>query len=288
MDRRELEVISAVCMTDSPYVVRVFNWWYEMDVKYDKYCILMELCEENLANFIKKRYVEDKSHFSEREAWEIICNIMEGIQKCHDLNFTHRDLKPHNSTFPSRMKLIIVLYSAKTKTWKISDFGIAAKLPASVAIIPLPSPPSTPTGMYTTAIPPPGSNISFTKRGSPGYVAPELLYSGICCRKGDIWSIGCILYELACGKMAFPPSDGFPAAGPDPLRKYWCGTAEPPEVARNDNPKIFQEVGKNYFVGPVSGRYRINQVISWCLEREPNERPKIGRLVNHVKSVVCC
>ena len=100
MDRRELEVISAVCMTDSPYVVRVYNWWYEMDVKYDKYCILMELCEENLANFIKKRYVEEKSHFTEREVWEIICNIMEGIQKCHDLNFTHRDLKPHNSNFP--------------------------------------------------------------------------------------------------------------------------------------------------------------------------------------------
>jgi serine/threonine protein kinase len=171
----------------------------------------------------------------------------------------------------------------------LTDFGIAAKLPASVAIVPLPSPPSTPTGIYTTAIPPPGSSISVTKRGSPGYVAPELLYSGICSRKGDIWSIGCILYELASGKMAFRPvATEIQRTELDPLRKYWCGTTEPPEVARSDNPKLMFEVGKNYFVGPVSGRYRINQVISWCLEREPNERPKIGRLVNHVKSVVCC
>jgi serine/threonine protein kinase len=184
---------------------------------------------------------------------------------------------------------ISVLYSARTKTWKLTDFGIALKLPASIPIIPatqLPSPPPTPPGLYT-AMPPPGSNISVTKRGSPGYVAPELHYQGICSRKGDIWSIGCILYELACGKMAFPPPESAFAGVPqDPLQKYFCGRMEPPEVARTDNPKIMEVAGKNYFCGPVSGRYRINQVISWCLERDANERPKIGRLVYHVKSIV--
>jgi hypothetical protein len=45
-------------------------------------------------------------------------------------------------------------------------------------------------------------------------------------------------------------------------------------------------VGKNFFGGPVSGRYRINQVIAWCLERDPSERPKVNRLVSHVKSIV--
>jgi serine/threonine protein kinase len=155
-----------------------------------------------------------------------------------------------------------------------------------MAVSQLPSPPVTPTGQYT-AMPPPGSNISLTKRGSPGYVAPELLYSGICSRKGDIWSIGCILYELACGKMAFPLSEAtFGVQPSDPLRNYYCGQGDPPEVAKTDNPKIMQAVGKNYFDGPVSGRYRINQVIAWCLERDSNERPKIARLVCHVKSIV--
>jgi serine/threonine protein kinase len=27
---------------------------------------------------------------------------MEGIQKCHELNFTHRDLKPQNGTISPR------------------------------------------------------------------------------------------------------------------------------------------------------------------------------------------
>lgn len=283
LDRRELDVISAVCMTDSQFVVRVYNWWYEVDAKYDKYCILMEMCDTNLAAFIQKRYVEEKDPLSEREIWEIICNIMEGIQRCHDLNFTHRDLKPQN-----------ILYSSRTKTWKLSDFGIAAKLPASVstmAVSGLPSPPMTPPGqILAVAMPPPGSNISLTKRGSPGYVAPELLFSGICSRKGDIWSIGCILYELSCGQMVFPQYVQSPIAfgipTPDPLRNYFCGQGDAPEVARTANPKLMEVVGKNYFQGPVSGRYRINQVIAWCLERDSNERPKIGRLISHVKSIV--
>lgn len=89
--------------------------------------------------------------------------------------------------------------------------------------------------------------------------------------------------------MAFPqpePQVFGAQAFQDPLRNYYCGTGEPPEVARSDNPKIMEIAGKNYFGGPVSGRYRINQVISWCLERDSNERPKIGRLVYHVKSIV--
>jgi len=192
--------------------------------------------------------------------------------------------------FNDKLLTLPVLYSSKTKTWKLSDFGIALKLPASVPVVPsgLPSPPLTPTGEYTT-LPPPGSNISLTKRGSPGYVAPELLYSGICSRKGDVWSIGCILYELACGKMAFPfTGSGFALSPEDPLRRYYCGEGDKdlPEVLRPDNPLIMRCVGNNYFGGPVSGRYRINQVISWCLERDANDRPKIGRLVNHVKSIV--
>ena len=59
----------------------------------------MELCDTNLSNYIRLRYYEEKSYFSETEVWKIICNIMEGIQRCHNFNFTHRDLKPQNSIY---------------------------------------------------------------------------------------------------------------------------------------------------------------------------------------------
>lgn len=87
--------------------------------------------------------------------------------------------------------------------------------------------------------------------------------------------------------MAFPlPEPGSGHQVTDPLRDYVCGQGEAPEVRREDNPKIMEIVGKNYFGAPVSGRYRINQVVAWCLEKDSNERPKIGRLVCHVKSIV--
>jgi len=90
-------------MTDCPYVVKAYNYWYEfeMDPKFDKYCILMEYCDTNLSNYIRKRYVQEKSHFTENEIWEIICHIMEGVRKCHESRYTHRDLKPQNSMPPA-------------------------------------------------------------------------------------------------------------------------------------------------------------------------------------------
>jgi serine/threonine protein kinase len=47
-------------------------------------------------------------------------------------------------------------------------------------------------------------------RGTPGYVAPELLATkAIYTNNVDIWSIGCILYELCEGRKAFS-YDGAP------------------------------------------------------------------------------
>lgn len=187
--------------------------------------------------------------------------------------------------------LNLVLWSAKTKTWKLSDFGIAAKLPASTPTMPaspVPTPFMPSPRAALVAIAPPQSNISHTRRGSPGYVAPELVYESIQSRKGDIWSLGCILYELGCGKMAFPPPPQQPQQqSQDPMWNYVKGNGRPPEVGPADNPKLYNPaVGMNCFGEPVSGRYRINQVVQWCLERDSSDRPKIWRLICHVKSIV--
>jgi serine/threonine protein kinase len=40
-------------------------------------------------------------------------------------------------------------------------------------------------------------------KGTAGYRAPELLGSHVYNNKADIWSLGCILYELTVGQKAF-------------------------------------------------------------------------------------
>lgn len=76
---------------------------------------------------------------------------------------------------------LLVLYSANSGWWKIADFGLTAS--------------GTSQHLRSTS----------NKRGRASYRAPEIIRdtgSGYN-KKVDIWSLGCILYELCVGKKAF-------------------------------------------------------------------------------------
>lgn len=86
----------------------------------------------------------------------------------------------------SATNLIIVLYSITKDqglAWKLTDFGFSS--PA------------------TTVSRKPG----IIGRLQLNYCAPELLLSSTYDRSADIWSAGCILYELATGLPAFATGD---------------------------------------------------------------------------------
>ena len=71
-----------------------------------------------------------------------------------------------------------MLYSRKDSVWKLADFGFTSE------------------GSSRTL------QTSDDRRGTSGYRAPELL-TFVYNNKVDIWSMGCILYELAVGKKTF-------------------------------------------------------------------------------------
>jgi hypothetical protein len=83
-------------------------------------------------------------------------------------------------------KVISVLYSHKDSVWKLADFGLTSEGASNMNL----------TTKYA--------------RGTTGYRAPELVKpdgKAVYNKKLDIWSMGCILYELATGTPAFT-SDG--------------------------------------------------------------------------------
>ena len=83
----------------------------------------------------------------------------------HKKRITHRDLKPQNILLEGDFV-------------KICDFGFAKEMSAS-------------------------TNFLRSIKGTPLYIAPEIIEPNPYTHKVDIWSFGIILYELATGKTPF-------------------------------------------------------------------------------------
>ncbi|XP_055385458.1 calcium/calmodulin-dependent protein kinase type 1 isoform X2 [Condylostylus longicornis] len=110
--------------------------------------------------------IVEKGSYTEKDASDLIRQVLEAVDYMHDQGVVHRDLKPEN----------LLYYSADDDSKiMISDFGLS-KMEDS--------------GVMATAC------------GTPGYVAPEVLAQRPYGKAVDVWSIGVISYILLCG---YPP-----------------------------------------------------------------------------------
>jgi len=126
----------------------------------DNIYILMEYCDgDNLRNFIDKN-IKDQTLIQEDTLKNIVKQICKGIKEIHDKKIVHRDLKPEN------------IFINKNMNIKIGDFGISKQFDS-----------------YKT-------HITKYRLGTEYYIAPEIIKEGIYNNKSDIWSLGCIIYEL--------------------------------------------------------------------------------------------
>ena len=106
--------------------------------------------------------------FTEKDAAEIIKQVLEAVAYCHAHHVVHRDLKPEN----------LLLDDKDGDSIKVIDFG-------------------------TSQVFDPNNKMDQTY-GTAYYIAPEILNRSYD-EKCDIWSIGVIMYILLTGR---PPFDG--------------------------------------------------------------------------------
>ena len=135
--------------------------YYGAQINKNNFYILMEYCDgHDLRTFINK-YKEKNEFIEENIIYDIIKQICFALKEIHDKNITHRDLKPEN------------IFMNNNNQIKIGDFGVSKQLNSFKTLI------STKHGA-----------------GTVFYNSPEVIKNGKYNKKTDIWSFGCIIYEL--------------------------------------------------------------------------------------------
>jgi len=157
-----------------------------------------------------EKILEEKKSLDFEAASNYVLQISDAVGHAHANKIIHRDLRPSN-----------IMITPKNEV-KIADFGTSAWL----------------------------NNVPYatTRIGSPPYMAPEQ-FKGKANYQSDIYSLGCMFYEMLIGRP--------PIYDPDPfkiLEKAQKGEITPPRIINNKIPKD------------------INRIIMKCLNSDMNQR----------------
>lgn len=123
------------------------------------------------------------------EAIQLAKQIAEALEVAHEKGIVHRDLKPAN------------VMATPEGAVKVLDFGLARTADAA-----LPAPGNVQPDSPTVPSPPPVNSptIPGAIMGTAGYMSPEQARGKPVDKRSDIFSFGCVLYEMLAGVGPFP------------------------------------------------------------------------------------
>ncbi|KAM4790799.1 serine/threonine-protein kinase Nek5 isoform 2-T2 [Cyanocitta cristata] len=181
----------------------------------NKLYIVMEYCDGG--DLMKRINMQHGVLFDEDQILSWFVQISLGLKHIHDKKILHRDVKAQN-----------IFLSNNGKVAKLGDFGIARQLNST-------------------------TEFAHTCVGTPYYLSPEICENQPYNNKTDIWSLGCVLYELCTLKHPFQGNS---------LHELVL------KICRGR----FQPVSPNY-------SYDLRILISQLFKTSPRDRPSINSIL---------
>ncbi|HYM52265.1 MAG TPA: protein kinase, partial [Candidatus Dormibacteraeota bacterium] len=151
------------------------------------------------------RQVVDRGQLDVDRVGRMITSVAAALDAAHARGLVHRDVKPAN---------ILISGEGEHEHVYLTDFGLTKRLGSAGSL--------TRTGAWV---------------GTPDYVAPEQIQAETVDGRADIYSLGCVLYEMLTGSVAFPKDND--------MAKLWAHVTDPPpspSLKRPDLDRAFDEV----------------------------------------------
>ena len=164
-----------------------------------------------------------KIYFTETELLNIYLQIASGLKAIHAKQIIHRDLKSANIFITQKNELVL----------KIGDFNVSKKIDYF--------------------------NLKNTQTGTPYYASPEIWENRPYDLKSDIWSLGCLFYEIA---SLTTPFKGL------------------------NMKELFECIEKGVFA-PLPKQYsnNITKLIKMCLRHNANMRPDCSQIKYFIENL---
>eukprot|EP00759_Apiculatamorpha_spiralis_P034252 PhF_6_TR35380/c0_g1_i1/m.51414/K08857/NEK1_4_5; NIMA (never in mitosis gene a)-related kinase 1/4/5 len=207
------EVSTMAAVPKHPNIVEMFDSFENDSNLY----IVMEYAEVGDLERLLKQY--GKTPLPEPLVVRIFTQLCLALQHLHGMKILHRDLKIQNIFLSGSMEKPVV---------KLGDFGISTVLRNTHA-------------------------MARTVCGTPYYFSPEICENKPYNNKSDVWSLGCILYEMCTQKHAF---EG--ASLVQLMRRIIRGSPNPI---------------------PSSYCSDVSKLVDSMLQRNPKTRPSVRRIL---------
>jgi CheY-like chemotaxis protein/tRNA A-37 threonylcarbamoyl transferase component Bud32 len=162
--RREAEVVATI---DHPNIVKILDFVSPPDGPAFLVMEMLDGCTLSTA-------IQQEGALSEQRVAFIAWQMLAALAAAHASNVVHRDLKPEN--------VFLTTISATADVVKLLDFGIAKLL--------------TPNGEQKLT-------ETGVVLGTPAYMAPEYARGGAATVAGDVYGVGCVMYEALAGREPF-------------------------------------------------------------------------------------